>query len=305
MSAVGRNQPCPCGSGRKYKRCCSSNERAKGVTTLSSDQNKNPLNMYQLEEGGIFVLPPTPCSRRRAEFLARANATLGYFAAISISSKEGRDVLARAEKQGKFGIDTTFKLDLGTEEGELRFNYGLYKKWFARAGDQLSNQIFLMLYGSFEALVSDLVFDALQQSGSYDDPYQETLNLMALSKWRGKIDRIDSKMQVGLGKHLFVDKFQDIEMGILGEQCDDPRKFLEIAADLRNRLVHSVGRADAGFVDTYPESGLSVGDEITIPARFLFPLQFFFTHLSDVFDEAFSSKFGWPRVIQAPESLTG
>lgn len=22
MSAVGRNQPCPCGSGKKYKRCC-------------------------------------------------------------------------------------------------------------------------------------------------------------------------------------------------------------------------------------------------------------------------------------------
>lgn len=22
MAAVGRNQPCPCGSGQKYKRCC-------------------------------------------------------------------------------------------------------------------------------------------------------------------------------------------------------------------------------------------------------------------------------------------
>ena len=22
MSKVGRNQPCPCGSGRKYKHCC-------------------------------------------------------------------------------------------------------------------------------------------------------------------------------------------------------------------------------------------------------------------------------------------
>ncbi len=22
MSAVGRNAPCPCGSGKKYKRCC-------------------------------------------------------------------------------------------------------------------------------------------------------------------------------------------------------------------------------------------------------------------------------------------
>lgn len=23
MKTVGRNEPCPCGSGRKYKRCCS------------------------------------------------------------------------------------------------------------------------------------------------------------------------------------------------------------------------------------------------------------------------------------------
>jgi hypothetical protein len=22
MSAIGRNEPCPCGSGQKYKRCC-------------------------------------------------------------------------------------------------------------------------------------------------------------------------------------------------------------------------------------------------------------------------------------------
>lgn len=22
MAAIGRNEPCPCGSGRKYKRCC-------------------------------------------------------------------------------------------------------------------------------------------------------------------------------------------------------------------------------------------------------------------------------------------
>jgi SWIM/SEC-C metal-binding protein len=29
---VGRNDPCPCGSGRKYKRCCASAARAQGAT---------------------------------------------------------------------------------------------------------------------------------------------------------------------------------------------------------------------------------------------------------------------------------
>jgi hypothetical protein len=28
MSAIGRNDPCPCGSGRKYKKCCLSKEAA-------------------------------------------------------------------------------------------------------------------------------------------------------------------------------------------------------------------------------------------------------------------------------------
>ncbi|MFQ5648637.1 MAG: SEC-C metal-binding domain-containing protein, partial [bacterium] len=25
---VGRNQPCPCGSGKKYKKCCGADEQA-------------------------------------------------------------------------------------------------------------------------------------------------------------------------------------------------------------------------------------------------------------------------------------
>ena len=28
MTKIGRNQPCPCGSGRKYKRCCGQRDRA-------------------------------------------------------------------------------------------------------------------------------------------------------------------------------------------------------------------------------------------------------------------------------------
>ncbi|MEK7214061.1 MAG: SEC-C metal-binding domain-containing protein, partial [Chloroflexota bacterium] len=32
MSTVGRNEPCPCGSGRKYKHCCLVREDAsRGV----------------------------------------------------------------------------------------------------------------------------------------------------------------------------------------------------------------------------------------------------------------------------------
>lgn len=30
MSNIGRNAPCPCGSGKKYKKCCLTREKAKG-----------------------------------------------------------------------------------------------------------------------------------------------------------------------------------------------------------------------------------------------------------------------------------
>ncbi len=32
VSRVGRNQPCPCGSGRKYKACCERKERRLSPT---------------------------------------------------------------------------------------------------------------------------------------------------------------------------------------------------------------------------------------------------------------------------------
>jgi len=34
MAQVGRNQPCPCGSGKKYKRCCLARDAARASETL-------------------------------------------------------------------------------------------------------------------------------------------------------------------------------------------------------------------------------------------------------------------------------
>ncbi|MDP4106934.1 MAG: SEC-C metal-binding domain-containing protein, partial [Bacillota bacterium] len=34
---VGRNDPCPCGSGQKYKKCCGANEVISLTQVLESD----------------------------------------------------------------------------------------------------------------------------------------------------------------------------------------------------------------------------------------------------------------------------
>lgn len=269
-----------------------------------SNSQTNPLKMRPLEAGGPFVLSPTPCSTRRVEFFKRGNIILGFYTVIAMASKAGEDTIKKAEKEGKFKSDTWFRIKMEPSGGIAQMNYGLFKKYFAKAGAHLTNQVFLMLYGNFEAYVSDLVLDALTQMNLVPDPYEETLRLMYTSKWRGKIDRITQKLGVSLGTRVFVNKFREIDMGFLGERCNNPIEFMEKAADLRHRLVHYSGRVDKAFIAAYPKAGLVEGDSITLPFGFPMELQLFFSHLTDVIDDAFSSKFGWQRKIVAPEALT-
>jgi hypothetical protein len=273
---------------------------------IKRNNDLNPLNMREISLGDkdMFVLPPTPCSTRRAEFLRRGNTILGFYAAIAMASKMGQDVIAGAEKRGELKDSTPLRGQLGIG-GQLHvMNYGLYKKLFATAGAHLTNQVFLMLYGSFEAYVGDLVMDGLTQMGTEPDPYQKALELMILSKWEGKIDRISMKLNAPLGKGAFSAKFKDIDLGFFNESCRSPIEFLEKAAELRHLLVHSCGRVDDAFLMAHPKIGLAIGQTVSLPFGLPLQLQLFFSHLSEVFDEAFSSTFGWQRTLVAPETLT-
>jgi hypothetical protein len=183
-------------------------------------------------------------------------------------------------------------------------NYGLYKRLFAEAGKHLTNQVFLMLYGNFEAYLGDLVMDGLTQMGTKPDPYEKALELMVLSKWEGKIDRICLKLDVPLGKGVLTTKFEGFDLGFFNEKCKNPVEFMEKLAELRHLLVHSCGRVDNAFLPAHPNLGLAAGQVIPLPFKLPMELQLFFSHLSDAFDEAFSSTFGWQRIPVAPETLT-
>ena len=44
MSKVGRNDPCPCGSGKKYKKCCGKTKtHTFSATVLKGANQANPL----------------------------------------------------------------------------------------------------------------------------------------------------------------------------------------------------------------------------------------------------------------------
>jgi uncharacterized protein len=60
VEKVGRNDPCPCGSGKKYKNCCLQKEQAKGslfgkrkfkATVLSAGGVHKPLQEEKPEPG--------------------------------------------------------------------------------------------------------------------------------------------------------------------------------------------------------------------------------------------------------------
>jgi hypothetical protein len=41
--SVGRNDPCPCGSGKKYKRCCLDKDRMSKVGDLGARDEEGRL----------------------------------------------------------------------------------------------------------------------------------------------------------------------------------------------------------------------------------------------------------------------
>jgi len=57
MSKIGRNEPCPCGSGKKYKRCClhqdeaAAAERAAAAAAQAAAQSAPPVFAWEDDDG--------------------------------------------------------------------------------------------------------------------------------------------------------------------------------------------------------------------------------------------------------------
>ncbi len=264
----------------------------------SSD--KNPLRMKPLTEGGPFVLPPMLCSQRRREYFQRANRILATYATVTAYSGQGQKAIEAGAAAGKFADATPMRMVLG--DHTFQTNYRMMRSAFAKAGAQLTNQVFLLLYGNFEAFLADLAHDALSTLGS-SDPFEDAVALVAMTKWKGKLGRIAQKFSLELGHRRYIAAYRDIDMRFLGRATNDPIEFLQSAADLRHRLVHSAGRADAKLLAEYPESGLSDGALIELPFGFPVAVHFFFVPLSDLLDDAFSARFAWPRETSSIDQL--
>jgi hypothetical protein len=261
---------------------------------------KNPLNMYQSEPGGPFTLPRCLCSLRRREYFQRANRLLATYATLTMYAGQGEKAMNAAAASHQFPPETPIRITLGSHIYQA--SYRLFQKAFAKAGGQLTNQVFLLVYGNFEAFLIDIVVDAFQEQ-RVTDPHQEAFNLLAITRWPGKFDRITQKFSLNLGKRQFLNKYRNLDMTFLGKATGDPVDFLQAMADLRNRLGHSAGRADKRLICEYPASGLADGELIQLPFGLPTETHFFFVLMTDLLDEVFCRRFGWGREMVRPESL--
>jgi hypothetical protein len=265
-----------------------------------SGTQPNPLGMRQIEPDGPFVLSPVLCSERRKEYFHRANRILATYCSLAAYAHFGKEALESTANQKQ--LSDTNPIRINMSDYVMQTTYRQLRKSHSRAGAQLTNQIFLMIYGNFDAYLFDLVRDALSDL-AVQDPIQEAVSMLASMRWAGKIDRLSNKLSVKLPKRKLLQKYKDIEMGFLGKASKNPIDFLQSMANLRHRLVHSAGRADPKLIQEYPNSGLKEGDLIELPFGLPYSINFFFVPFTDVLDESFCDQYSWRREMIAPENL--
>jgi hypothetical protein len=256
--------------------------------------------MRRLDPGGPFVLPPQLCTARRRGWLERGNRILATYVSLIAYASEGHKSMTFAAKAKGINLDTPMRIKI---DGRVfQSTYRILLGAFSRSAGQLTNQVFILVYGNLEAYITDVLADALSADGAVDG-FQDAVSIMTGTRWEGKFNRISQRCGVPLGKTDIAARYRGMDFEFFGIKSTDPITFLQAMADLRHRIVHSAGRADAKFLDMYPQSQIREGDLIQVPAESPIDLHVFFVPLTEAIDHAFADKYKWQRVLEAPEKL--
>ena len=120
MIKIGRNQPCPCGSGKKYKRCCGLNAQAAGLSEVARIGPRWVKQMVeQTTMSALQVHSPNLNSEDRL-------ATLNWLCAADNSTQ--RDAQAEHDsielEDLELGVDSEVELDTSALEGAEEMTEG-------------------------------------------------------------------------------------------------------------------------------------------------------------------------------------
>lgn len=108
MSGIGRNQPCPCGSGKKWKKCCG----APGVVAVETPADKGAL----FGSGTTFLRSLLDSYEHAAESRSYPIMALAEFATIS----------GIAERNQVYWREILFRAHFGACTGMLRLHEWLH-----------------------------------------------------------------------------------------------------------------------------------------------------------------------------------
>ena len=94
MQKTGRNEPCPCGSGKKYKRCCLPKDQAAEQLALAA---KQPQHAASAANRMASLEPLRDSSQAADELTAASNAVIDLIQAGKLDEAEcaARDLLVR------------------------------------------------------------------------------------------------------------------------------------------------------------------------------------------------------------------
>lgn len=95
MTLIGRNSPCPCGSGKKYKKCCLNDSESTLKSTLESTHQAKLKQVFQTYEkksllvalGGLLLLPSNHSHTLRLEVALRIASSLKQFGTVAVRTE--------------------------------------------------------------------------------------------------------------------------------------------------------------------------------------------------------------------------
>lgn len=268
---IGRNEPCPCGSGKKYKRCCLSLDEARGSVDISLT---GAVQMLARSSGSGAVtgsrLSPYAMAKlvEESEGFAKmkrndpARAAL-FWTPSRMSALETSEIAKRLQD---LGLDATQEAFVALAENTTSA-WEVSEQWRQKLSKPLSkHEDDFLLLAAVELWKRYLPGQPSEEM--IDDWMQEGYTLVAedrteegLERWQKVWDYIRSRLSPEMrtcgaasdvfdGTQMLYNWIQDFELEVLNAALDE-KGFAEMGARLCREVLERFPDEDELFVSNF------------------------------------------------------
>lgn len=232
--------------------------------------------------GDTFILPDTLCSDQRKLWFRRSNEIIGFLILTELALKESRSKYAQLMTQGKLKSDTPIKIE-STDGRSIILPAHSFLKQFENGVDILCRQVFIMLYGSLETFIFELIERSFLQIGVTENILERSIDIMMRKKWDGKLCKLRDIFGLSYEATNMIKHFGEFQMELEGKTYKNPLIFLDELAQIRHKIIHA-------------SSIFEKGKLIFVNAQVFHAYYGFCALLTDYVDDLFAGVFGYPRV---------